>query len=60
MMQAAFPAVYSRSIGSLEFELSLDNPWFSQAELSWPNKKDGLLEGIRSTSRVPDVRPGVS
>ncbi len=46
MMQAAFPAVYSRSIGSLEFELALDNPWFSQAELSWQNKKDGLLEEV--------------
>lgn len=44
MMQAAFPAVGIRQIIGLQHTLAIDNPWFGQAELTWPNKKGGVLE----------------
>ncbi len=44
MMQAAFPAVGIQQMIGLSHTLALDNPWFSEAELTWPNKKGAVLE----------------
>jgi hypothetical protein len=44
MMQAAFPAVGIRQMIGLSHTLAIDNPWFGEAELTWPNKKGAVLE----------------
>jgi hypothetical protein len=45
-MTAAFPAVASETMIGLRHTVAVDHPWYGEAELSWPNEKNGTLEDV--------------
>lgn len=43
-MQTAFAEVQVREMAGLDFTVAVNHPWFGEAELDWPNEKDGTLQ----------------
>jgi hypothetical protein len=59
-MKGAFAEVQVREAAGLDFTIALDHPWFGEAELDWPNEKDGTLQQMyirpppQSSSQFPN------
>jgi hypothetical protein len=59
-MKGAFAEVQVREAAGLDFTIALDHPGFGEAELDWPNEKDGTLQQMyirpppQSSSQFPN------